>query len=153
MEKDSGVKRFKTVKTLHPSQTTGSSFYGQERRTHFPRLQTSSVRVRTTPLATNAFFITKHITLQASRSTSIYQASSITNEWNNRHDPFRKLISTPECNSVEHSFYDTKPSTTGVVQNPCSSSVNEAMSQEYSARHREGMILTSLCKADLFIDT
>lgn len=150
MEKESGVKRLKTVKTLRPSQTTGSSFYGQERRTHIPRLQTSSVQVRSTPLATKAFFITKHATLQA--STSIYQASSITNEWNNGHDPFRKLIiSTPECNSIKPSFYDTKPSTTGVVQNPCSSSGYQAMPQA-SARSREGMFLKHRFEKALFIN-
>lgn len=135
MEMESGVK---TVTTLRPSPTVGGPCCTQDRRTHVPRQQTSDMRVRTTRLATNAFFTTKHATLEL--STGRHQASSIINGWNSGRGPFRKLISTPESNTIESTFYDGKPTSTGVVMN-CSSSIYPATSQESSARHRQGMIL------------
>lgn len=135
MEQESGVK---TVKTLRPSPSAGNLSCSPERRTHVSRQQTSDLRIRASPLATKAFFITKHATLEP--STGILQASSITNGWNG-YDPFQKLISTPERNTIKSSFFDTKPTATSSVMNLCSSSIYQATSQESTAQNREGMIL------------
>ncbi|KAL9958684.1 hypothetical protein ACROYT_G035733 [Oculina patagonica] len=140
MEKEGGVK---TVTTLRPSPSAGNPCCTQERRTHVRRQQTSDMQVRTTRLATNAFFITKHATLEL--STGRHQASSIRNGWNSGHGPFKKLISTPESNTIESTFYDANPTATGVVMNHSSSSaIYPVTPQGFSGRHGQAGLSSEL---------
>lgn len=137
MELKSGTE---TVKGLSPSPTAGIGSTKQERRTHVPRRETSNVRIRTTPLRTSTLVVTKHATVEL--STSIYQASSIANYWNNGRSSLRKLVSRPESKgTVVSLFYNTKPTATGASIIPASSSIYQPTFQDSSARHRQGIAM------------
>lgn len=128
-----------TVKGLRPSTVAGIGSTTQVTSSHVPQGQTSSVRIRTTPLTTSALAITKHATVEP--STSIYQGSSIANHWNNGRNSFTEVISTPETKGTVNSlFYSSKPTATSALVIPCSSSIYQPTSQQESpAWHRQGL--------------
>lgn len=127
-----------TVRGLRPSTIAGIGSTTQETSLHVPRGQTSNARIRTTPLTTSALAITKRATVEP--STSIYQASSIANHWNNGRNSFRDLISTPESKGNDNSlFYSTKPTATSAPIIPSSSSIYQPTSQESPTWHRQGI--------------